>query len=174
MDPVPPEPDAATIARQTAEWHALTLPPGGEEPIPAPPLPADAVPGYELLGELGRGGMGVVYRARHLGLNRVVALKMVLAGAHARGADLQRFRAEAEAVARLQHPNVVQVYDVGEANGLPYLSLELCAGSLADHLDGTPWPPKPAAELVETLAQAVHAAHKAGVLHRDIKPANIL
>jgi WD40 repeat protein/serine/threonine protein kinase len=174
MDNALPDPDAATIARQTGEWHALTLPPGGEEPIPAPPLPADAVPGYELLGELGRGGMGVVYRARHLGLNRVVALKMVLAGAHARGADLQRFRAEAEAIARLQHPNVVQVYDVGEANGLPYLSLELCAGSLADRLDGTPWPPKPAAELVETLARAVHAAHKAGVLHRDIKPANVL
>jgi WD40 repeat protein/serine/threonine protein kinase len=167
-----PDPNAATIGRQTGEWNGL--PPGGEAPAAALSLPADAVPGYELLGEVGRGGMGVVYRARHLSLNRVVALKMVLAGAHARGADLQRFRAEAEAVARLQHPNVVQVYDVGEANGLPFLSLELCAGSLADRLDGTPWPPKPAAELVETLARAIEAAHQAGVLHRDIKPANIL
>ena len=169
-----PNPNAPTLGRQTGEWHALTLPPGGKEVDSAPSLTPDAVPGYELLGEIGRGGMGVVYRARHLGLNRVVALKMVLAGSHARGSDLHRFRAEAEAVAQLQHPNVVQVYDVGEANGLPYLSLELCVGSLAERLDGTPWPPKPAAELVETLARAVHAAHQAGILHRDIKPANVL
>jgi WD40 repeat protein/serine/threonine protein kinase len=169
-----PDPNIPTLARQTGEWFAATLAPGGEEIAAAPPPPADAVPGYELLGEIGRGGMGVVYRARHLGLNRVVALKMVLAGPHARAVDLHRFRAEAEAVARLQHPNVVQVYDVGEANGLPFLSLELCAGSLADRLDGRPWPPKPAAELIETLARAVHAAHQAGVLHRDLKPANVL
>ena len=169
-----PRPDLPTLARQTGEWHAATLGPGGETDPEVRPLPTDAVPGYELLGEIGRGGMGVVYRARHLGLNRVVALKMVLAGSHARSADLKRFRTEAEAVARLQHPNVVQVYDVGEASGLPFLSLELCDGSLADRLDGTPWPPRPAAELVETLARAVHAAHEAGVLHRDIKPANVL
>ncbi|HEX4590786.1 MAG TPA: serine/threonine-protein kinase, partial [Gemmataceae bacterium] len=170
-DPVPEYP---TLARQTGDWHAATLGPGSDPGPAAPPLPVDAVPGYELLGEIGRGGMGVVYRARHLGLNRVVALKMVLAGPHARTSDLRRFRSEAEAVARLQHPNVVQVYDVGDANGLPFLSLELCAGSLADRLDGTPWQAKPAAELVETLARAVHAAHQAGVLHRDLKPANVL
>jgi WD40 repeat protein/serine/threonine protein kinase len=168
-----PSPDAPAQARQTGEWLGATVSPDGETSA-APPLAADSVPGYELLGELGRGGMGVVYRARHLGLNRVVALKMILAGPHARAADLNRFRAEAEAVARLQHPNVVQVYDVGEANGLPFLSLELCAGSLADRLDGTPWPPKPAAELVETLARAVQAAHQAGIIHRDLKPANVL
>jgi WD40 repeat protein/serine/threonine protein kinase len=166
--------DAPTIARLTGEWHAGTLTHGGDKTAPAPALPADAVPGYELLGEIGRGGMGVVYRARHVKLNRVVALKMVLAGPHARAVDLHRFRAEAESVAQLRHPNVVQVYDVGEANGLPFLSLELCAGSLADRLNGTPWPPKPAADLVETLARAVHAAHEAGILHRDLKPANVL
>jgi serine/threonine protein kinase/WD40 repeat protein len=169
-----PRPNLPTLTRQTGEWQALTIAPGGETSPAAPPLPVDAVPGYQLLAEIGRGGMGVVYRARHLGLNRDVALKMVLAGPHARTTDLRRFRAEAEAVARLQHPNVVQVYDVGEANGLPFLSLELCAGSLADRLDGTPWPPKPAAEFVETLARATEAAHQAGVLHRDIKPANVL
>ena len=124
-----PDPGAPTLARQTGEWHAATLPPGGGDDLPPAPPPA-SVPGYELLGEVGRGGMGIVYRARHLGLNRIVALKMVLAGPHARTADLHRFRAEAEAVARLQHPNVVQVYDIGEANGLPFLSLELCAAVL--------------------------------------------
>lgn len=134
-----------------------------------------AVPGYEILGELGRGGMGVVYQARQLGLNRTVALKMVLTGAHAGPKDLARFRAEAAAIARLQHPNIVQIYDVGEAGGRPYFVLEFVAGgSLAQHLQGTPQPVRPAAQLIETLARAVHAAHVNGVIHRDLKPANIL
>src|SRR6187397_1220266 len=92
--------------------------------------PPDAVrvPGYEILGELGRGGMGVVYKAKHLKLNRVVALKMILAGGHAGEAELERFRIEAEAVAHLQHPNVVQIFEVGEQNGLPFFSLEFCPG----------------------------------------------
>src|SRR5262245_14843406 len=167
-DPQPPS--HTTHPARDAVTAAGGLTPAAGDGPPGPVI----VPGYEIEGEIGRGGMGVVYRARHLGLNRVVALKMVLAGPHARAVDLHRFRAEAEAVARLQHPNVVQVYDVGEANGLPFLSLELCAGSLADRLEGTPWPPQPAAELVETLARAVHAAHLAGVLHRDLKPANVL
>jgi hypothetical protein len=133
------------------------------------------VPGYEILGELGRGGMGVVYKARQVALQRTVALKMVLGGAHAGSKELARFRAEAAVIARLQHPNIVQVYDVGEAAGRPYFALEFVAGgSLAQHLHGTPQPVRPAAQLVETLARAVHAAHANGVVHRDLKPANIL
>jgi serine/threonine-protein kinase len=133
------------------------------------------VPGYEVLGELGRGGMGVVYKARHTKLNRLVALKMILAGKHAGEADLVRFRTEAEAVARLQHPNIVQIHDVGEHEGHPFFSLEYCTGgSLAGKLGGTPLPAGEAARLVETLARAMHAAHQAGVIHRDLKPANVL
>jgi thiol-disulfide isomerase/thioredoxin len=133
------------------------------------------VPGYEILGELGRGGMGVVYRARHRTLNRIVALKMILAGAHASPIGLERFRTEAEAAARLQHTNVVQIFEVGEYQGLPYFSLEHCSGgSLESRLDGTPLPVREAAILVETLAQAIHAAHEHQVIHRDLKPANVL
>jgi WD40 repeat protein len=133
------------------------------------------VPGYEILGELGRGGMGVVYQARQLRPERLVALKMILAGGHAGEADLARFRAEAEAVARLQHPNVVQVYEVGEHDGRPFFSLELCGGgSLADRLRGGPLAPREAAALVETLARAVHAAHRQQIVHRDLKPGNVL
>ena len=148
---------------------------------PAAPPPATAagasvaVPGYEILGELGRGGMGVVYQARQTKLNRLVALKMILAGSHAGAADLARFRTEAEAVARLQHPNIVQVYEVGEHEGMPFFSLEFCGGgSLEKKLDGTPLPPKEAAALVETLARAMQAAHEQRVIHRDLKPANVL
>ena len=133
------------------------------------------VPGYEILGELGRGGMGVVYRARQLGLQRTVALKMLLNGMQADPKDLARFRTESAAIARLQHPNIVQIYDVGEAAGRPYFVLEFVAGgSLADHLQGRPQPVRPAAQLVETLARALHAAHANGVIHRDLKPANVL
>jgi tetratricopeptide (TPR) repeat protein len=143
--------------------------------VAASAVPRPSLPGYEILEELGRGGMGVVYKARQLGLNRLVALKMVLAGAHASTAELERFRAEGEAVARLQHPHVVQVFDVGEQAGLPYYSLELCeGGSLEMKLRGTPLPPKEAAALVEKLARAVQAAHDRGVIHRDLKPANVL
>jgi serine/threonine-protein kinase len=133
------------------------------------------VPGYEILGELGRGGMGVVYRARQVALDRPVALKMVLSGAHAGEAERARFKAEAEAVARLQHPNVVQIHEVGEADGHPFFSLELVdGGSLDKRLSGTLLAPQPAAALVETLARAVAAAHQRGIVHRDPKPANVL
>jgi WD40 repeat protein len=139
--------------------------------IEAPP----PIPGYEILGELGRGGMSVVYRARQLGLGRVVALKMIRLGAQAGPDELARFRREAEAVARLHHPNIVQVYELGEQDGRPFLALEFCdGGSLAAALAGQPQPVRRAAELTATLARAVHAAHEAGVVHRDLKPANVL
>jgi hypothetical protein len=133
------------------------------------------VPGYEILGELGRGGMGVVYKARQIGLNRLCALKMILAGGHAGEAELKRFRVEAEAIARLQHPNIVQVYEVGEHEGKPFFSLEFCpGGSLDRKLNGTPIEPCEAAKLVRTLAEAMQAAHEASIIHRDLKPANVL
>jgi urea transport system substrate-binding protein len=133
------------------------------------------VPGYEILAEVGRGGMGVVYKARQSKLNRLVALKMILSGGHAGEADLARFRTEAEAVARLQHPNFVQVYEIGEHGGLPYLSLEFCPGGSLEHrLAGAPLPPREAAALVEVLARAMESAHGKGVIHRDLKPANVL
>jgi WD40 repeat protein/serine/threonine protein kinase len=146
--------------------------------IPAVTLSAAvrvSVPGYEILEELGRGGMGVVYKARHLALKRLVALKMVLAGAHAGSAETMRFRLEAEAAARLQHPNIVQIYEVGEQEGRPFFALEYVAGgTLAQKLGGKPQPPRQAAQLVEAIARAMHYAHQQGIVHRDLKPANIL
>jgi tetratricopeptide (TPR) repeat protein len=136
---------------------------------------AEGVPGYEILGELGRGGMGVVYKAMHLPLKRLVALKMILAGAHAGPEHLSRFQTEAEAAARLQHPNIVQIYEVGEHQGRPYFSLEFVqGGSLAGRLRGLPQPGVQAARLVEALARAVQYAHEQDIVHRDLKPANVL
>ena len=131
--------------------------------------------GYEIEGELGRGGMGVVYLARKMALNRPCALKMILAGQHAGSSMAARFRAEADAVARLRHPGIVQIYHVGEVCGLPFLELEyLPGGSLDRMLDGRPWPPRKAAGLVEVLARAIAEAHAKGIVHRDLKPANVL
>jgi serine/threonine protein kinase len=119
--------------------------------------------------------MGIVYEARQKGLQRVVALKMVLSGTQAGPKELARFRAEAAAIARLRHPHIVQIHDVGEAAGRPYFVLEFVAGgSLDQHVRGTPQPVRAAAQLIETLARAVHAAHAQGVIHRDLKPANVL
>jgi len=133
------------------------------------------VPGYRVEGELGRGGMGVVYRAWHLRLDRAVALKMLLAGAYARPTDRERFMREAQAVAGLKHPNIVHVYDVGEVAGRPYFTMELVdGGSLGGRIDGIPQPARQAAALVATLADAVGAAHHCGIVHRDLKPGNIL
>src|SRR5262245_45143608 len=112
------------------------------------------IPGYEIRGVLGRGGIGVVYQARQIKLNRIVALKMILAGSHASPEEQARFRAEAESVARLQHPNIMQIFDVGEHESHPYFSLEFIeSGSLANRLHGTPWPPRDAARMVAQLTQ---------------------
>jgi eukaryotic-like serine/threonine-protein kinase len=145
----------------------------GTEPVILP-MPAQ-VGDYDVLAEVGRGGMGVVYKARHRGLHRLAALKMILAGEFASPAQKLRFRLEAELAARVRHPNIVQVYEIGSYQGRPFLALEWVeGGSLAGRLDGQPWPPGEAASLLETLARAIHVAHGEGVVHRDLKPANIL
>jgi tetratricopeptide (TPR) repeat protein/tRNA A-37 threonylcarbamoyl transferase component Bud32 len=133
------------------------------------------IPDYEILQELGRGGMGVVYQARHVPLKRLVALKMIRVGELAGPDELARFRTEAEAAARLQHPNIVQIHEIGEHKGLPFLALEFVSGTnLARYLHTAPLLPQEAAILVETLGRAMAYAHERGVLHRDLKPANIL
>jgi serine/threonine protein kinase/tetratricopeptide (TPR) repeat protein len=142
---------------------------------PAAELELPKVSGYEILEELGRGGMGVVYKARQVSLNRLVALKMIRTGPSAGAEELARFKTEAEAVARLQHPNIVQIHEVGAHAGRPYFALEYVeGGSLAAGLTGTPLPARPAAELVEKLARAMQFAHEQGVIHRDLKPGNVL
>ncbi len=186
--------DAATLPPQAKPpTESATLPPSPNqqqlrtqshvngaspptEPVSAQSVPIDIViPGYEILGELGRGGMGVVYKARHLKLGRLVALKMILAGGHAGEADLARFRTEAEAIARVKHANIIQIYEIGEHEGKPYFSLEFCVGgSLAQKIAGTPMLPKDAARLVEKLARGMEAAHQEDIIHRDLKPANVL
>jgi eukaryotic-like serine/threonine-protein kinase len=134
-----------------------------------------ALPGYEILGELGRGGMGVVYKARQLRLNRIVALKMILADGHASAEASLRFLAEAESIARLHHPHIVQIFAFGESESRPYFEMEYVdGGSLADRLGGAPWSAGDAARLIEWLAHAINEAHRLGIVHRDLKPANIL
>jgi eukaryotic-like serine/threonine-protein kinase len=146
----------------------------GEPTHGMPPRPAE-LPGYRILGELGKGGMGIVYKAEQLGLHRTVALKMIRAGAHASPELLARFHLEAEALASLQHPNIVQIHEIGQHGGCPYMAMEFVpGGSLAERLDSRPLPPRTAAEMVETLARAVHCAHLRGIVHRDLKPANVL
>jgi tRNA A-37 threonylcarbamoyl transferase component Bud32 len=173
----PPNQPGATPAGATLLTGGVVSPMETPPPLPgggavAGPPP---VPGYEILGELGRGGMGVVYKARHLRLNRIVALKMVLAGGHAGPEDLLRFLSEAEAAARLQHPHIVQIHEIGQHGRLPYFTLEYAGGgSLARKLNHQPQPPAEAARLAELLAEAVQHAHQHGVVHRDLKPANIL
>lgn len=165
----PPEPErvpALDLPAETGPYH-----PSPTTPHHPPPV----IPDYEILGELGHGGMGVVYQARQVSLDRLVALKMIRSGDLASSQDLSRFRGEAEAVAHLKHPNIVHIYEVGECEGLPYFSLEYVeGGSLAQKIKGRVQPPRQAAELLEVLARAVHAAHQRGIIHRDLKPANIL
>jgi tetratricopeptide (TPR) repeat protein len=167
--------------RQLFEVHAA-LAKCSHDSTDSPPIFADilhedatAPAGYILLDELGRGGMGVVHTARQTSLNRLVALKTILAPEHAGPEQSVRLRAEAEAVARLQHPNIVQVYEVGAHNGRPFFSMELVEGvTLATHIAGNPQPANEAARLAELVARAVQHAHARGVVHRDLKPANIL
>src|SRR5262245_52443857 len=170
--PPPPSEAVTPPPAEAVSPVSATLPPSTTEGTAAAPV---RVPGYELLGELGRGGMGVVYKARQVKAGRLVALKMILGGAHAGRDDLARFQREAEAIARLQHPHIVQLHEVGEHGGLPFFSLEFCpGGSLETKLSGTPLPPREAATLVEVLARAMHVAHQKGIVHRDLKPANVL
>jgi serine/threonine-protein kinase len=137
------------------------------------PLPE--IPGYEVLAVLGRGGHGIVYRVRHLKLKRLAALKMLLTGQYASPAELARFTREAEAIAALQHPNILQIYDIGEVDGRPYFTMEFVGGgSLAEKLEGIPQPAQYSASITEILARAIHTAHLAGIIHRDVKPSNVL
>jgi WD40 repeat protein len=153
----------------------LHFSPGRDAPRPPQERPIPVINGYEVLGELGRGGMGVVYRARQVRLNRPCVLKMILAGVHADPVSVVRFLSEAEAVARLQHANIVQIHHIGEADGLPYFELEYVdGGSLDKQLDGTPWAPRRAAQLVASLACGIAEAHRLGIVHRDLKPGNVL
>jgi len=133
------------------------------------------IPGYEIWEELGRGGMGVVYKARQISLDRLVALKMLLPGDMASLETLGRFRSEAEALARLHHPHIVPIFEIGECKGLPFFTMEYVAGpSLARVLDGRPQDAVASARLVESLARTIHIVHQQGIIHRDLKPANIL
>ena len=137
--------------------------------------PWPSVPDFEILEELGRGGMGVVYKARQRSLNRLVALKMIRDGGQARPRDLARFRIEAEAVARLRHPNIVQIYEIGDEAGLPVRGPGAARRGQPRSSDGRHAPARVrAAEPLSTLARAIHAAHEAGIVHRDLKPSNVL
>lgn len=174
--PAGSRPDAPPAGNTGSSEPGLTvLFDGGGVPIKPTNRAVPAIRGYEVLGELGRGGMGVVYRARQIQLNRPCVLKMILAGVHADEEATRRFLAEAETVARLQHPNIVQIRNIGEAEGLPYFELEYIeGGSLDRRLDGRPWLASRAADLVEALARGVAEAHRVGIIHRDLKPGNIL
>lgn len=146
---------------RSGRWRKMTLP--------------TQVGDYELLEEIGRGGMGVVFRARQLSLQREVAIKMILRGRLASEADFQRFLAEATTAARLEHPHIVPVYEIGDVEGRPYFSMKFVAGeTLADRLSNGPLPQRMAAKIVSKVSRAIAAAHRAGILHRDIKPSNIL
>src|SRR5262249_32962754 len=170
-DPQPASPDPnRTPSKLTRHTGAIAT-----DQTPGESREYPEVPGYEILGVLGHGGMGVVYRARQLKANRLVALKMIRSVEHASPTDRLRFQIETEAVARLQHPHIVQLHEVGEVRGQPFFSLEFCdGGTLAEQWKKQRPTPREAAELIETLARAMHYAHLRGVVHRDLKPGNVL
>jgi serine/threonine protein kinase len=179
-DPAPFTADSRNQPTVPAPLHPeqandLTVTAGPFAPTPDQKPVAREFGDYELLAEIARGGMGVVYRARQKGLNRLVALKMILAGRLAAQDDLQRFLSEAEAAARLQHPNIVAVHEVGQVDGQYFFSMEFINGpSLAQRLSAGPLPGRVAARYVRIIARAVHYAHRHGILHRDLKPSNIV
>ncbi|WP_020471094.1 serine/threonine-protein kinase [Zavarzinella formosa] len=149
-----------------------TLPYEHFERGPMPRETIDGIPGYEILEELGRGGMGVVYRARQLSLNRIVALKMLIRHG---ATELDRFRVEAEAIGRLQHSNIIHVFEIGEVDGSPFFTLEYCPnGNLSRKIGRRPMGNREAAELIRELAEAMEIVHQSGIIHRDLKPANVL
>jgi serine/threonine-protein kinase len=161
-------------AHQIAAVLGRTMTAAGSPPAAAGVAP-DSFGDFEIHDELGRGGMGVVYRARQVSLNRPVALKMILSGRLASESDRSRFRAESAAAAKLVHPNIVTVYEVGEHDGRPYFAMEHVEGdTLARRLAGGPLAPRDAAAVVAALADGVAAAHAQGIIHRDIKPSNVL
>jgi hypothetical protein len=166
----PPPTPPAPVGNAEAETLVPETPYFGDANCPLPRMP-----GYQILERLGSGGMGVVYKARQINLDRLVAIKFILSGVHAGPNERKRFHDEAQVVARLEHPNIVPVYEVGEAEGWPYITLQYVeGGSLAQQLNGLPQPPRRAAKLVETLARAIQAAHERGIVHRDLKPGNVL
>jgi eukaryotic-like serine/threonine-protein kinase len=163
----------------TAQFAAFAIPSSDSPTIPNNPTgqvpPPESFGDYEILNELGRGGMGVVYKARQRSLGRSVALKMMKEARLSSESDRKRFRAEAESVARLKHPNIVTVYEVGDRDGLPFIVMEYVEGrTLSQRLADGPLPPREAARLVAEVGRAVQHAHEQGILHRDLKPANIL
>jgi WD40 repeat protein len=171
---LPATPSAITV-------HVSNRAAAGVDPTPRPASGGDVsppwpeIPGHEILAELGRGGMGVVYKARQVGLNRTVAVKMLVTGPGTSPSVLARFRSEAEVIARLQQPNIIQVYEIGTCHGGPYFTMEYAeGGSLSERWAGVPQPMRAAARDVAALAVAVQAAHEQGIIHRDLKPANIL
>jgi serine/threonine protein kinase len=173
-EPVPqPVPGEPTVAKSAAVDGTVTqLDRHTPRNFEAPP---ERFGDYELIAEVARGGMGVVYRARQVNLGRIVALKMILAGRLADDEDVQRFRSEAEAAARLQHPNIVAIFEIGEISGQHFFSMEFIEGiSLARKLASGPIDGRAAANYVRRIARAIHHAHRHGIIHRDLKPSNIL
>lgn len=168
---LPPPPRLDTLVESDHATNPTMVKVREVETVPSNGMPD--IPGYEVISELGKGGMGRVYQARHLGLNRMDAIKMVIGNSNPR--TLTRFADEARAIAKLKHPNIAQVYDTGEVNGQPYYAMELVeAGTLTQKLDGEPIDAKQAARLVMTLARAVDYFNQQGIIHRDLKPSNIL